>query len=162
MANLFLVRPLLGLLAGPGPPAPGTYSYTGEFAVLQKKVTEAVPTNTQKGQARVRELRALGYACQSAGIELARCTAFVSAEGSAAEVKERVDRRMAETELRLGPVAGEPALVAKSEIYEEWEIPQSGSFRGESFEGYVYQRLLEAGVDKLKAGAMSVVRDGEA
>jgi hypothetical protein len=139
-------------------PEPGRFVYGGEFEVLQKRVVEGVHVNTEEGVARVEELRKQGYACTFAGNDLTRCVGFVNVEGTEAEVAVRVDSLMRGSVLEFAALEGEPSLQIKGETYEEWSVPQAGSFRGNAFDGYRYQ-ILSDGPHKMNFGNDGVVVD---
>jgi hypothetical protein len=137
-------------------PEAGRFVYGREFEVLQKRVVEGVHVNTEEGIARVEELRKQGYACTFAGNDLTRCVGFVSVEGTEAEVAARVNTLMQDAVLEFAALRGEPSLQIKGETYEEWSVPQAGTFRGQAFDGYRYQ-ILTDGPHKMNFGQDGVV-----
>lgn len=155
---LNLILPILALAASAGLrlPEAGRFSYGGELEVIQKRIIEGVHVDTHEGRARVEELRQQGYACTFAGNNLARCVGFVSVEGTESEVKPRVDSLLQGAVLEFAAREGEPSLTIKGETYEEWSVPQAGSFRGQAFDSYRYQ-ILTDGPHKMNFGADGVV-----
>jgi hypothetical protein len=160
MTLLNLILPILALAASSDLrlPEAGRFTYGGEFEVIQKRIVEGVHMDTEEGQARVEELRKQGYGCTSVGNNLARCVGFVSVDGTENEVKSRVDSLLQGTALEFAGREGEPSLTIKGETYEEWSVPQAGSFLGKEFNAYRYQ-ILKNGPHKLYFGETGVVVD---
>lgn len=153
MTILNLILPILALAASPDLrlPEASRFTYGGEFEVVQKRMVEGVQVDSQAGLDRMEELRREGYICTLAGTNLARCVGFVSVDGAEAEVKARVDSLLEGTVLEFSAREGEPSLRAKGDAYEEWSVPQAGSFRGKAFGSYRYQ-ILRDGPHKLYFG----------
>jgi hypothetical protein len=160
---MMLINILLTTLALAGSadlrlPEAGRFTYEGEFEVMQKRVVEGVHVDTKEGQARVEELRKQGYACTFVGNNLTRCVGFVSVDGTEDEIKIRVDSLLNGSALEFSARRGEASLAIKGETYEEWSVPQAGSFRGKAFGSYRYQ-ILTDGPHKLYFGDDGVVVD---
>ena len=160
MTLLNLLLPLLALAASSDLrlPEAGRFTYAGEFEVMQKRMVEGVYLDTAEGRARADELRKQGYACTFVGNNLSRCAGFVSVEGAENEVKDRVDSLLRGVTLEFSARVGEPSLNFKGDSYEEWSVPQAGSFLGKAFSAYRYQ-ILKDGPHKLYFGETGVVVD---
>lgn len=117
-------------------PAPGQYSFHGEFAVTTKLRFEVVNSSNSTGQQRLTFLRSNGYECWPKSAQTWRCKQFQSTEGAVELVRERVEKALAGKLLTLGESRGDAYLISKSETLAEYLVPQTASFGGKYWDAY--------------------------
>ena len=138
-ALLLAISPLAQAANGePVVPAPGSYSFKGEFQLLAKKRSEAVYAFTREGAERLSLLRKMNYVCDNTGRQIYRCHNFESTEGNGKEVADRIQKELKGLTLTFGEARGEPTFLHKGWEYVEWQIPQTVTFKGKEYPFFRY------------------------
>lgn len=149
--------------ADPTPPAAGTFSFDGNFRVIQLRKAELVRLDTEAGKKRLAELRQQGRECVAQQGSLVRCVGFENTEGAESAVTDKVNNQLSGAAIKFGKLEGGPSQDIKAPTYEEWSVMQAVEFFGKKWGGYRFM-ILSGELEKIALGnptETSVIVRGE-
>ena len=134
-------------------PIVGKYIFDGKFEVLQKFRSEKVYSGNQKGQDRIAFLQKNGHICVRKMSDYYLCRHFESVKNTENEVKEKVLAEMSNVSISVNPSRGNPSLLGKTDMLEEWLVPQEIEWNQKRYDSYRY--LISQEIHKILLGAQS-------